>query len=86
MRKDLLAQYPGLREDVEGIIAHSVRFAHGNPSVSRAYIKEHAQELDDGVIDEHIRLYVNEYTEQLGDRGRRAIDKLEEMARNRGIL
>lgn len=86
MRKDLIAKYPGIREDVERIIAHSVRFAHDNPSVSRAYIKEHAQELDDRVIDEHIRLYVNEYTEQLGDKGRQAIDKLEEMARSRRIL
>lgn len=86
LKKELVTQYPQMKRDIEKIISSSVRFAHGNPSSSRAFIKSHAQELEDSVIDEHIRLYVNDFTERLGVKGSQAIEKLEEMARGRGIL
>ena len=50
------------------------------------YIKEHSQELDDSVIDEHIKLYVNDYSIDLGDDGIRAVRKLLDMAEERGII
>ena len=40
-----------------------------------AYIKEHAQELDDSVIQQHIDLYVNKYSLSLTGEGRLAVDK-----------
>ena len=40
-----------------------------------------AQELDDEVIDEHIRLYVNDLTLSLVDKGNRAVQTLEDMAK-----
>ncbi|RLC30684.1 1,4-dihydroxy-6-naphthoate synthase [Candidatus Woesebacteria bacterium] len=46
-----------------------------------AYIREHAQEMDRGVIKKHIELYVNDYSLSLGSDGRRAIDKLFNMAK-----
>ena len=39
-------------------------------------LKEHAQELDDAVIDAHIALFVNDYSLSLGDEGRRAVEAL----------
>ena len=50
------------------------------------YIKEHSQELDDSVIDEHIKLYVNDYSIDIGDDGIRAVRKLLDMAEERGII
>ena len=41
-----------------------------------AYIKEHAQELDDSVIQQHIDLYVNQYSLSLNGEGRQAVEKL----------
>ncbi len=41
-----------------------------------AYIKEHAQELDGAVIQQHIDLYVNKYSLSLNGEGRLAVEKL----------
>lgn len=54
----------------------SVEFAWANPALSRPWIRAHAQELDDAVIDQHIDLYVNAFTRELGAAGRRAIEEL----------
>ncbi len=53
--------------EVDRILKKSVEFAFANRSMTRGYIKEHAQELDDEVIDQHIGLYVNDYTLDIGD-------------------
>ena len=47
------------------------------------YIKKHSQELDDSVIDEHIKLYVNDYSIDIGDDGIRAVRKLLDRAEER---
>ena len=54
----------------------SVRAAWADPAASRDYVLSHAQELDPAVVDQHIRLYVNEFTADLGEPGRAAIDTL----------
>ena len=75
-----------LKEKITAVLAHSVQYALENPEVSRDFIRQHAQEMDDPVIDGHVRLYVNDFTLSLGDRGRQAIQTLEEMARWKNIL
>ncbi|RLC30007.1 MAG: 1,4-dihydroxy-6-naphthoate synthase [Deltaproteobacteria bacterium] len=75
-----------LKEKITAVLARSVQYALDNPLVSRDFIRQHAQEMDDPVIDGHIRLYVNDFTLALGDRGRQAIQTLEEMARWKNIL
>lgn len=60
----------------ERLLADSVRYAMRNPSVSREFVRSHAQELDDEVIDKHIGLFVNDYTVSLGDEGRQAVERL----------
>ncbi len=65
-----------LQRTVEELIAESIRFAFANPSLSRTYIKEHAQELEDDVIERHIDLFVNDFSVSLGDEGRRATSLL----------
>lgn len=73
IRRDLGEQ---MQREVESLLAESIRFAFANPALSRTYIKTHAQELEDDVIDRHIDLFVNEYSVSLGEEGRRATARL----------
>lgn len=61
---------------VERVLRRSIEYAFANPMTSRDYVKQHAQELDDKVIDSHIALFVNDYSLSLGDEGRKAVEKL----------
>jgi 1,4-dihydroxy-6-naphthoate synthase len=60
----------------EELLRQSVNYAFAHPEVSRRYIKEHAQEMADDVIDSHIALFVNDFSLSLGDEGRRAVEAL----------
>lgn len=60
----------------DNLLSKSVKFAFDNPLASRSFVKEHAQELEDEVIDKHIALFVNNYTISLGEEGRKAVEKL----------
>ena len=62
--------------DVDRLIRRSIEYAFANPSSSRDFIKSHAQELEDDVIDKHIALFVNDFSLTLGDEGRRAVKEL----------
>ncbi|MBB5871338.1 1,4-dihydroxy-6-naphthoate synthase [Allocatelliglobosispora scoriae] len=57
-------------------IRQSVRTAWADPSLSRDYVLSHAQEMEPEVVDAHIALYVNEFTENLGPDGERAVAAL----------
>jgi 1,4-dihydroxy-6-naphthoate synthase len=57
-------------------IRDSVRRAWADPDRSRDYVLAHAQEMEPDVVQRHIALYVNEFTEDLGDAGRTAVDTL----------
>jgi len=58
------------------LLAQSVRFAFDNPYLSRSFVKQHAQELEDDVIEKHISLFVNEFTISLGEEGQNAVKRL----------
>lgn len=71
---------------VERLIMGSVLYAMSRRDEPVKYIKEHSQELDDSVIDEHINLYVNDYSIDIGDEGIMTVRKLLDMAEERGII
>lgn len=75
-----------LKNDIESVLKDSVHYAFNNRDASRPFVKSHAQEMDDQVIDGHIDLYVNDFTLSLGDTGKKSIQVLEEMARWKKIL
>ncbi len=58
---------------MESLIRDSIAHGFAHPALGRDYICEHAKELDDAVIDQHISLYVNEYSMDLGSKGEHAI-------------
>jgi 1,4-dihydroxy-6-naphthoate synthase len=59
-----------------GWVRESVRRAWADPSASRPYVLEHAQEMEPAVVDAHIGLYVNDFTANLGEEGYAAVDAL----------
>ena len=61
---------------VQRVIADSLRFALANPAAPLPTMRDHAQELDDAVLMQHVDLYVNEQTLDLGPLGQRALDEL----------
>jgi 1,4-dihydroxy-6-naphthoate synthase len=67
---------PELVELAERSLRVSVEHAFADPEASRAYIRAHSQELSDAVCDQHIALYVNEFSIDLGDAGMRAVEAL----------
>ncbi len=65
---------------INRVMERSVRFALANPTSSKPFVKKYAQEMDEQVMYSHIKLYVNNYTVNLGESGRSAIYKLFETA------
>lgn len=65
-----------MRSRVERVLRRSIEYAFDNPLLSRDYIKAHAQEMEDDVIEKHIALFVNDFSLSLGEQGRRAITLL----------
>jgi 1,4-dihydroxy-6-naphthoate synthase len=64
----------------------SVRMAWDDPEASRPYVRAHAQELDPAVADQHIGLYVNEFTADLGEDGYAAVRGLLTRAAAEGLV
>ncbi|MFC9272543.1 1,4-dihydroxy-6-naphthoate synthase [Streptomyces zhihengii] len=64
----------------------SVRMAWDDPEVSRPYVLAHAQEMDPAVADQHIGLYVNEFTHDLGVDGYAAVRGLLTRAAAEGLV
>lgn len=75
-----------LIRNLEIALRQSIEYAYAHPQEPQAYIKQHAQELDDQVISSHIELYVNNFSLDLGDEGVQAVNSLLNRAEERGII
>lgn len=73
-------------EKVNRILTKSVNYAFDHPEESLPFIKDHAQEMEEEVMYAHIGLYVNEYSRDLGAKGKKAVRHLFEMARKKGLI
>ena len=71
---------------IEAALAAGVEYARSNPQEAAAYIREHAQEMSEQVCAAHIGLYVNDFSQQLGDEGELAIAELLRRAELAGII
>lgn len=59
---------------VNQLIADSVSFAFSNPAASKTFVQQHAQEMEEEVVNAHIALYVNSLSVDLGEQGRKGVD------------
>src|SRR6185436_10035929 len=71
---------------IDKALSFSVQHAFIAPVASLAYVRAHAQEMDDDVIEQHIDLYVNDFSVDIGEEGERAIRELFARARQAGII
>jgi 1,4-dihydroxy-6-naphthoate synthase len=70
----------------DAAIRRSLAFARANDSAVMPYVREHAVELSDDVARQHIALYVNEFTEDIGETGIAAVRELFGRAHDAGLL
>jgi 1,4-dihydroxy-6-naphthoate synthase len=68
------------------VLHKSVEFAFANPKSGLEFIRSHAQEMSEEVMYKHIGLYVNKYSIDLGEEGRKAIKLLFDTAREKNII
>ncbi|MED1602083.1 1,4-dihydroxy-6-naphthoate synthase [Alkalihalophilus marmarensis] len=74
------------KEEVTKWVRASVEYAWENPEASIEYIMEHAQELSYEVAKSHIDLYVNSFTQDLGEEGFKAVASLLGRAGAEGLV
>jgi len=77
---------PDVKQRVNRVLRHSIGYAFAHPAASWSFIRAHAQEIDEGVIRQHVDLYVNEYSMSLGVAGRCAVERLFARARTLGLV
>ncbi|MBU7007295.1 1,4-dihydroxy-6-naphthoate synthase [Phosphitispora fastidiosa] len=69
-----------------GWIRASVKYAWEHPEASLEYVLSHAQEMSPAVAQAHIQLYVNEFSENLGEAGYQAVTSLLNRAAKAGLV
>ena len=59
--------------EVEASIAESISYSYEHQDAAYDYMRAYAKEMDDEVFSSYLDLYVNDYTQRLGEEGERAI-------------
>jgi 1,4-dihydroxy-6-naphthoate synthase len=65
-----------LKKEVEALIAQSIPTLH-QAIILSDFIKMHAQEMEPQVMLQHIQLYVNDFSKDIGPLGEAAFAKME---------
>lgn len=81
----ILARRDTESDAIDAAIRASVRHAWRDPAATMPYVRKYAQEMDETVCRQHIELYVNAFTEDLGEEGRAAVSGLLERAAAAGL-
>jgi len=75
-----------VQQKVNRIMRRSVEYAFANRAASLPFVRANAQEMSEDVMYQHIDLYVNDYSVDLGRDGRRAVEVLFDRARAVGVI
>ncbi len=75
-----------VQHKINRVLRKSVEYAFANPKSGLDFIRQHAQEMSEEVMYKHIELYVNKYSIELGEEGRKAINLLFDTALEKGII
>lgn len=63
-------------QKINRVLRRSLEYAFANPDASRDYVSAHAQEMSYEVMQQHIQLYVNQYSLDLGEKGIAAVENM----------
>lgn len=75
-----------VKHRVNRLLRTSVEYAFAHREASLPFVREHAQEMSESVMYQHIDLYVNQYSVDLGVEGRRAVETLFDRAASSGVI
>lgn len=75
-----------LISNINCAIQKSIEASNANPAAARQFIKEHSIEKDDSVLNKHISAFVNNFSMDMGQTGRKAYETLERLAAKAGII
>ena len=70
----------------ESLLQKSIEMAFEQPQDTLPYVKKYAQEMNESVMLQHIELYVNQFSINLGEKGEEAITTLFDMAQKKNII
>lgn len=73
IRKDVPDE---VKQAVDKLVYDSLQYSYKHYPALSSYVTEHAQEMDESVMRQHIDLYVNDFSLGLGEAGRAAVDRL----------
>jgi 1,4-dihydroxy-6-naphthoate synthase len=71
---------------IDRIINRSIMYARTDSLASFWFVKNNARNMDCDVINNHIRLYVNDFTINIGQEGKEAVKSLYRIATERGVI
>ena len=74
-----------IKRKINSLFRESVEYAFANPEASSEYVRINAQEMSAEVRKKHIKLYVNEFSIELGDNGRKSIILFLKSSRTNGL-
>ncbi|MDB9775194.1 1,4-dihydroxy-6-naphthoate synthase [Vicingaceae bacterium] len=75
-----------LQQKLDRVLRRSIEFAFANLESCMDYVRANAQEMEEEVMKKHIELYVNEYSVDLGEKGRYAVESLFNLAVHKEII
>jgi 1,4-dihydroxy-6-naphthoate synthase len=70
---------------VNRILRRSLEYAYHDSFASYDFVAGNAKEMDSTVMNNHIKLFVNEFTINLGKKGKKAINELFRISNERGV-
>ena len=71
---------------IDNMIRTSIRTAFADPAGAMPFVRKHAAEMEEEVMKQHIALYVNDYSIDLGHEGRKAVQLLFQKAKEAGMI
>lgn len=71
-----------VQQQVSDLIRKSIEYAFAQYPAISEYTRQHAQAMEESVMRQHIELYVNNYSLDLGEDGRKAVERLADVHRS----
>jgi 1,4-dihydroxy-6-naphthoate synthase len=75
-----------IAQKVNRIVRNSLEYAYKDSFASYQFVSSNANDMDSTVMNNHIKLFVNEYTNNLGSKGKEAINELFRIGCEKGVI
>jgi len=77
---------PELQDEMQKLIRRSIQYAMEHRDEALSYALQFGRDLDQPLADKFVGMYVNEFTIDMGDRGKQGIRRLLQLGHERGLL